>query len=250
MLYNVWLPALTRLKNTPGIPQNGKGEGGCAPVSSNCIVKGDVKLGKDVHVSEFVILGEPSSKTEGLGPLTIGDNSTIRSHTVIYAGNHIGKKFQTGHHVLIRENNKIGDNVSVGSGSDIGRENIIGSGVRIHSSCFIPEFITIKDKAWLGPGVTILNVLHPPCPKFEECAKGTVIGEGAKIGGNVTIRPRVKIGKGAMIGSGAVVTRDIPDNALAYGNPARVTKDIKQMKCVLGAFNFPYEWEHKPQQGH
>jgi acetyltransferase-like isoleucine patch superfamily enzyme len=144
---------------------------------------------------------------------------------------------------MIRENNLIGDNVSVGTHSIIERDNIIGNGVRIHSNCFIPEFIEIQEKAWLGPGVTILNVLHPPCPKFEECAKGTVIGERAKIGGNVTLGPRIKVGKSALIGFGSVVTKDVPDNAVVYGNPAKVMKKIDDLNCVLGYFQVPYEWE-------
>jgi acetyltransferase-like isoleucine patch superfamily enzyme len=144
---------------------------------------------------------------------------------------------------MIRENNKIGDNVSIGTHSIIERDNKIGDGVRIHSNCFVPEFIDIRKKAWLGPGVTILNVLHPPCPKFEECAQGTVIGENSKIGGNVTIGPRITIGKNTLVGYGSVITKNIPNNAVAYGNPAIIHKDIKELKCILGDFDIPYEWE-------
>ena len=107
----------------------------------------------------------------------------------------------------------------------------------------MPEFIEIRDKAWIGPGVTILNVLHPPCPKFEECAKGTVIGENAKIGGNVTLGPRIKIGRNTLVGFGSVVTKDVPENAVVHGNPAKVQKEIKDLTCVLGYYDTPYEWE-------
>ena len=177
------------------------------------------------------------------GELVIGDNAIIRSHTIIYAGNIIGNNFQTGHGALIRENNRIGDNVSVGSHTVVERENVIEDDVRIHTGCFIPEFVIIKRKAWLGPRTTILNVLHPPCPKFEECARSVVIEENAKIGGNVTILPRVTIGKNSLIGAGSVVTKDIPPDSVAMGNPARVTKSIKDLDCILGYYDTPYEWE-------
>ncbi len=198
-------------------------------------------IGKNAKIGEYVLLGvQPKKATE---KLIIGDNAVIRSHTVIYAGNRIGDNFQTGHGVLIRENNTIGNNVSVGSHTVIERDNVIEDNVRIHSHCFIPEFVLIKKKAWLGPRVTILNVLHPPCPKFEECAKSVIIEENAKIGGNVTILPRVRIGKNSLIGAGAVVTKDIPPDSVAVGNPARVIKSIKELDCVLGYYATPYEWE-------
>ena len=212
------------------------------PKSDPDIAK-DIILGNNIKIGKYVLLGVLPTKEKPVRKLQIGEDSVIRSHTVIYDGNKIGRKFQTGHSVMIRENNEIGDNVSVGTHSTIERDNKIGNGVRIHSNCFIPEFIEILDRAWLGPGVTILNVLHPPCPKFEECAKGTVIGENAKIGGNVTLGPRVKIGKNALIGFGSVVTKDVPENAVAYGNPAKIQNKIKNLKCVLGYYNTPYEWE-------
>ena len=202
-----------------------------------------IRLGQNVHIDEFVILGvKPQITTTDL---IIGNDAIIRSHSVIYAGTTIGNGFQTGHGVLIREGNQIGDNVSIGSHSVVERDNIIEDDVRIHSNCFIPEFVIIKRRAWLGPSVTILNVLHPPCPKFEECAHSVVIEENAKVGGNVTIGPQVTIGRNALIGAGAVVINNIPPDSVAVGNPAKVIKKIDDMECSLGYYNTPYEWESK-----
>ena len=138
------------------------------------------KLGKDPIIGEFVLLGVMPSghlkhrSKDPLPELVMGDYAVIRSHSVIYAGNIIGDKFQTGHGVMVRERNRIGNDVSIGTHSIVERDNIIGDNVRIHSNCFIPEFIEIRDSAWVGPNVTILNVLHPPCPAFEQCAKGMI----------------------------------------------------------------------------
>lgn len=206
-------------------------------------IKKNISIGNNPKIGEYVLLGVEPLKPAGEQKLVIGDNAIIRSHSVIYMGNRIGNNFQTGHGVMIRENNVIGNNVSVGTHTTIERENKIGDYVRIHSNCFIPEFVIIEDMAWIGPSVTILNVLHPPCPYFEECAKSVVIKRNAKIGGNVTIGPKVTIGANVLIGFGSVVVNDIPDDAVAVGNPARVIKNIKELKCIMGFVSRPYEWE-------
>ena len=203
-----------------------------------------IELGKNPFVGEYVLLGISPMKGK-VGKLIIGDNAVIRSHSAIYAGNTIGNGFQSGHGILIRENNTIGDNVSIGTHSVLEVGNRIGNNVRIHSNCFIPEFVLIEDDVWIGPCVTILNILHPPCPRFSDCAKNVLIKQNAKIGGNVTIGPRVTIGRNSLIGMGSVVTTDIPDNVLAFGNPARVIKPITELSCELQYYSVPYEWERR-----
>ena len=210
----------------------------------NCKLYQGVKMGKGCEVGDYAVLGVRPCGNAG-GNLIVGDNATIRSHSVVYAGTEIGNGFQAGHGVLIREANVIGDNVSIGSHTVIERENRIGNAVRIHSNCFIPEFAIIEDGVWIGPCVTILNVLHPPCPRFEDCAKSVHIKSNAKIGGSVTIGPRVTIGQNSLIGMGSVVTADIPDNVLAFGNPARVVKPVTELTCDPGYFQVPYEWEER-----
>src|SRR3989338_3327117 len=94
----------------------------------------NVKLGKQCEIGDFAVIGvPPRGKREGELKTVIGDGAVIRSHTVIYAGNKIGKNFQTGHGTMLREENQIGDNVSIGTQSIIEHHVKIGSGARIHS---------------------------------------------------------------------------------------------------------------------
>ena len=83
----------------------------------------------------------------------------------------------------------------------------------------------------IGPNTLITTAGHPLTPKGrrEHLAQGTEIriGDDVWIGGNVTILPGVTIGNNAVIGAGAVVTKDIPDNSLAIGVPARVVRKLE-----------------------
>jgi acetyltransferase-like isoleucine patch superfamily enzyme len=154
---------------------------------------------------------------------------------VIYAGNRIGARFQTGHSVLIRELNEIGDDVSVGSHSIVEHHVRIGNRVRIHSNVFIPEFSILEDDAWIGPNVVVTNALYPGSPSAKSDLRGAHVMRKARVGANATLLPGVTIGRDALIGAGAVVVRDVPDGKVVVGNPARIIKDLRE----LAAYNPP-----------
>ncbi|MDZ7374226.1 MAG: acetyltransferase [candidate division KSB1 bacterium] len=190
----------------------------------------NVVLGRDVKLGDYVVIGvPPAGKMEGELPTKIGDNAVIRSHTVIYAGNVIGKNFQTGHGVLVREENEIGDNVSIGSHSVIEHHVKIGNGVRIHSQAFVPEYSILEDGCWIGPNVVLTNAKYPLSPDAKKNLKGPTIRAGAKIGANATVLPGVTIGRNALVGAGSVVVEDVPDGKVVAGNPARVIKDVSEI---------------------
>lgn len=101
--------------------------------------------------------------------------------------------------------------------------------------------VHIGDNVLIGPNVSILTPMHPLCyqernmrvrPNGEaydyEYGKPITIGDNCWIAGNVTICGGVTIGNGCVIGAGSVVTRDIPDNSLAAGNPCRVIRQITE----------------------
>ncbi len=190
-----------------------------------------VKLGEGVTLEDFVIVGQaPHGEEAGLRETVIGDRSLIRSHTVIYMGNSIGSDFQTGHGVLIREDNTVGNSVSIGSHSVIEHHVVIEDNVRIHSQAFVPEFSILKRGCWIGPNAVLTNAKVPLAPDAKETLEGPVIGENSKIGANVTILPGVTIGEDALVGAGAVVTKDVPAGAVMAGNPAVKLKDISELE--------------------
>lgn len=202
----------------------------------------NVKIGKNSQIGDFAVVGyPPKGKKEGKLKTVIGKEALIRSHTVIYAGNIIGDKFQTGHGVNIREKNKIGNNVSIGTHSMVGHHVEIGNNVRIHSNAFIPEYSVLEENSWVGPCVVFTNTLHPLCPQAKNCLKGPHLKKGAKIGANATLLPDITIGEKALIGAGAMVTKDVAAKKVVVDNPARVIKDISKLTCPHQLIKKPYQ---------
>ena len=194
----------------------------------------NVLLGEGAVVEEFCIVGTPPRGVrEGELPTTIGDGAVIRSHTVIYAGNVIGRNFQTGNKVNIRESNRIGNNVSIGTLSVIEHHVEIADNVRIHTQVFIPEFSVLEEGCWIGPNVVFTNAKYPQSPGVKDRLAGPRIRTGAKIGANATLLPGVVIGENALVGAGAVVVHDVPPGAVVVGNPARVVRQVAELPYAL-----------------
>jgi len=190
----------------------------------------NVTLGDGTVVEDFSLVGvAPRGAQDGELATVIGERAVIRSHTVIYAGNVIGRNFQTGNKVNIRESNRIGDNVSIGTLSVVEHHVEIGNGVRIHTQVFIPEFSVLEDGCWIGPNVVLTNAKYPLSPGVKDSLVGPVVRRNAKIGANATLLPGVVIGEGALVGAGAVVVRDVPPGAVVVGNPARVIRHVSDL---------------------
>lgn len=196
-------------------------------ISKNAVIYPNVRIGANCIIEDYAIIGSPPA---GFWPgeieTIIGDNAVIRSHTVIYAGNHIGSGFQTGNKANIRELNEIGNDVSIGTMSVIEHHVTIGNGVRVHSQVFIPEYSVLEDESWLGPQVVLTNAKYPRSPAAKKELKGVRICRAAVLGAHVTVLPGVVVGERAVIGAGSVVVRDVPGGTVAAGNPARQVNTI------------------------
>jgi acetyltransferase-like isoleucine patch superfamily enzyme len=121
----------------------------------------------------------------------------------------------------------------------IGKEVKIGDGCRIQMFAFIPDGVTIEDNVFIGPGVVFTNDKYPPAKDKSEWLK-TTVKQGASIGANATIVCGVTIGKGAMIGAGSVVTKDVPDGEMWYGNPASYRGSGMSKQEIDGMVNWKF----------
>jgi acetyltransferase-like isoleucine patch superfamily enzyme len=199
-------------------------------IAKTAIVYPGVKLGKNVTIEDFCLIGvPPRGKKEGELETIIGDDSVIRSHTVIYAGNKIGNKFQTGNKANIRELNDIGNDVSIGTLSVVEHHVKIEDNVRIHTQVFIPEFSTLKKGSWVGPNVVFTNAPYPKSKNVKDELVGPTLHENAIVGANSTLLPGVHIGKDAIVGAGSVVTKDVAPGDVVAGNPAKFMKKKSEL---------------------
>jgi len=204
------------------------------------ILNEKVALGEGCEIDEGVVIGYPSDRMIQFERLIIGKNARIRSGSVIYCGSEIGDNLQTGHNVLMREENLVGDNFRIWNNSVVDYGCVIGNNVKIHCGVYIAQYTVIQDDVFMAPGVIVANDIHPSCKYSTQCMKGPIIKKGAQIGVNVTLLPFITIGEHSLIGGGSVVTRDVPLRSVVYGNPARVVKNIDDLSCIKGMTDKPY----------
>lgn len=199
-------------------------------IAKTAIIYPNVKLGKNVVIEDYCLVGvPPRGAKEGELETVIGDDSVIRSHSVIYAGNKIGSKFQTGNKANIRELNEIGNNVSVGTLSVVEHHVVIEDNVRIHTQVFIPEYSTLKKDSWVGPNVVFTNAFYPKSKNVKDELVGPTLHENAIVGANSTLLPGVQIGKDAIVGAGSVVTKNVEPGTVVAGNPAKFMKKKSEL---------------------
>ena len=149
---------------------------------------------------------------------------------VIDVGCLIGKESKIWHFSHIMSGAQIGEECNIGQNVVISPGVILGRNVKVQNNVSIYTGVTIEDDVFLGPSCVFTNIINPrSAVNRKNQFTPTHIGKGATIGANATIICGCRIGSYAFIGAGAVVTKDVPDFALAFGNPARQTGWVSKM---------------------
>jgi acetyltransferase-like isoleucine patch superfamily enzyme len=161
--------------------------------------------------------GNKSSTT-----LLISENVKIGNLVSIYSGTTIGQHVFIGDHASIRENVIIDQDTVVGRGVIIELNSTIGKACTIQTLAYVTGDTIIEDHVFIGPCVSMSNDKYMGKSPYE--LKGPVIKKGASIGNNATLLPGVIIDNDSVVGAGSVVTKDVQNNRIVVGNPARILK--------------------------
>lgn len=147
----------------------------------------------------------------------------IHPHADVDAGAEMGggTRVWAGAHIM--PGAQIGKDCNIGENCFVEGGVTVGDGVTVKNNVALYSGAEIEDQVFLGPSCVFTNVLNPRAFVSRKSEfKKTVVKKGASVGANATLVCGVTVGRYAFIGAGAVVTRDVPDYALAYGCPVAV----------------------------
>lgn len=210
-----------------------------------CIIHAHVEIEAGTRIDAYSELGIPTPLATS-AELTIGKNSLVRSHAVIYAGSAIGGGLQTGHSICIRENSVIGKGFQLGSRGDVQGDCVIGDFTRAHADVHIGKKSKVGSFVWLYPDVLLTN---DPMPPSDELLAVT-IEDYVVIASKTLIMPGVKIGQGAVVAAASVVTIDIAPERVAQGNPAKEVCDANLLRMHSDPRLKAYPWTTRFHRGY
>jgi len=174
-------------------------------IDVNVILEGKVTLGDNVTIKSNVVLQD----------VFIGDNSTIESFSHLSSAS-VGANCNIGPYARLREGSEIGDNARIGNFVET-KKTKLGDGAKANHLAYLGD-AEIGDKTNVGAGTITCN--YDGANKHK-----TTIGKESFIGTNSSLVAPVNIGEGAYVGAGSVITKDVPNDALAVGRGKQVIKE-------------------------
>ncbi|MDB9793370.1 acetyltransferase [Flavobacteriaceae bacterium] len=135
----------------------------------------------------------------------------------------IGKGTKIWHFSHVMKNSVIGENCNIGQNVVVSPDVQLGKNVKIQNNVSVYTGVICEDDVFLGPSMVFTNIINPRSGVIRtDEFQTTLIKKGASIGANATIICGNNVGKYSLVGAGTVVTKNIPDYAIVYGNPSKV----------------------------
>ncbi len=214
-------------------------------VGAFTFIHDNVEIGDDTIIESFCEIGV-STKLSDKKMLVIGKDSHVRSHSIFYEGSRFGEKLTTGHRVTVREFTEAGINFQLGTLSDIQGYCRIGDYVRTHSNVHIGQKSIVGNFVWIFPYVVLTNDPHPP----SNVMKGCTLEDYSVIATMSVVLPGVTVGKNSLVAAHSLVSKDVAENTVVGGSPAKMICPINKIKLQDGSGGNAYPWTRHFHRGY
>lgn len=225
-----------------------------AEIAKTAIIHDNVEIGDNVIIHDYVVVypntkieagceiydhcvlgklptspGITSRKIKATFPtLIIGENSVLCPGVVLYVGSEIGKNNLLGDFCSIREECKTGDRCIISRNVSVNYNTIIGNNTKIMDNTHITGNMKIGNNVFISVLVATTNDNTMGREEYsEDHVQGATIGDNVTVGAAANILPGVTIGENCIVGASALVTKDVPDNKVVMGVPAKVIRDVE-----------------------
>lgn len=191
-------------------------------LQDGCLVESNAVLGKHPRLRR----GSSAASGGSLGPLVVGEGSTVCCGAVLYAGANVGSGVILGDQCQVRERAVVGSGSVIGRGSSVDFDARVGERVLVQTGVYVTGGSVVEDDVFLGPGVQMANDNTMGRHPRGETLRGPVVRRAARVGLGSLLMPGVEIGAEAFVAAGAVVVRDVGPREVVMGVPARPVRQV------------------------
>ncbi|HLG61436.1 MAG TPA: DapH/DapD/GlmU-related protein [Ktedonosporobacter sp.] len=192
---------------------------------------GFLQIGSSAIVAENVRF----IRTEDNGtsaPIIIGAGTRLREGCIISSGVVIGSNSIIGHNVVVRQGVRVGDNTVISHMVCLEKSSQVGNHVRISALTHITGGCIIEDNVQVGAREVTINDRQMRRVKTPDLTtpglKAPILRQGCRVGSGATLMAGVEVGRNTLVGAGAVVTKNLPENVIAFGVPAYIQAELTE----------------------
>ncbi|HUT64386.1 MAG TPA: acyltransferase [Anaerolineae bacterium] len=211
-------------------------------IGHHVVIHEGSRIGTRVRIDDNSVIGKypmsaRRSKTTTAGrtlePVVIGDDTIIGTGAIVYAGSLIGQGVLIADTASVREDVSIGEYTIIGRNATIENKVSIGARCKIQTDAYICAYSEIGDDCFIAPCVVTSNDNF--VGRWKERTrfyKGVTIKNGGRIAVNATVLPGRIVKSDGLVAAGTVLTKDVPEGIIVYGNPSRPLRSVPENQLL------------------